>query len=63
MPMQAQSSIRSKFFERLTFLRFFLIFEKMRGVALLLYEFSRGYQVDGSPRVAMKIMFLNVNAS
>ena len=33
------------------FFEFF--FEKMQGVMLLLNEFSRGKQVDGSPRVAI----------
>ena len=31
----------------------FLNFEKIQGIMLLLYEFSRGNQVDGSPRVAI----------
>ena len=30
------------------------IFKKMQGVMFLLYEFSRGNQVDGSPRVAIR---------
>ena len=47
-----------KFFTRVPFSRFFLekiifdLLQKMQGEMLLLYEFSRGNQVDGSPRVA-----------
>ena len=33
--------------------RNFGAFEKMQGIVLLLYEFSRRNQVDGSPRVAI----------
>ena len=33
--------------------KIFTFFEKMEGLMLLLYEFSRGNQVDGSPRVAI----------
>ena len=60
MPMQSQSSIRMKFFTKVPFLGVFFekrkdfqIFEKKWGTRLLLYEFSRGNQVDGSPRVAV----------
>ena len=41
-----------KFFTRVPFLKIFL--EKFKiFIFLLLYEFSRGNQVDGSPRVAI----------
>ena len=50
----------------LSFLKIVKIFEflkKRRGTRLLLYEFSRGNQVDGSPRVAMEITFSKGNSS
>jgi len=33
----------------------FEFLQKMKGEMLLLYEFSRGNQVDGSPRVAIQL--------
>ena len=40
-----------KFLEKVEIFEFF---KKKLGVMLLLYEFSRGNQVDGSPRVAIR---------
>ena len=43
-----EGAIFEFFLEKIVF-----FFEKMQSIMLLLYEFSRGNQVDGSPRVAI----------
>ena len=48
MTLKFQSSTGFDFLEKLKFLDFL----KKLEIMLLLYEFSRGNQVDGSPRVA-----------
>ena len=59
MPEQSQSSICSKFFTGVTFLRFpqktdfSFSFKKMQEITLLLYELPSGNQVDGLPLAAI----------
>ena len=44
-----EGAIFEIFFEKIEIIEFL----KMKGIMLLLYEFSRGNQVDGPPRVAI----------